>query len=59
MNPFEMKKVVDTLNKECLNADAVFVAVLKGNDIYTKIHGKFLNRGKLMKALKRHIQNNY
>lgn len=62
MNPFEMKKVVDTLNKECLNADAVFIAVLKGNDIYTKIHGKFLDKGKLMKALKGHIQiilNNY
>ena len=58
MNPFEMKKVVDTLNKECLNADAVFIAVLKGDNIYTKIHGKFLNRGKLMNALRRHLKNN-
>lgn len=58
MNPFEMKKVVDTLNKECLNADAVFIAVLKGNVIYTKTHGKFLNKGKLMQALQRHLKNN-
>ena len=59
MNPFEMKKVVDTLNKESLNADAVFVAFLKGDDVYTTIHGKFLNRGKLMKTLKRHVRHNY
>lgn len=58
MNPFEMKKVADTLNKECLNADAVFIAVLKGDNIYTKTHGKFLNKGKLMRALQRHLKNN-
>lgn len=56
MNPFEMKNVVETLNRECLNADAVFIAVLKGDNIYTKTHGKFLNKGKLMKALKRELK---
>lgn len=51
-----MKKVAELLNKECLNADAVFIAVLKGDNVYMKTHGKILNRGKLMRALKREIK---
>lgn len=56
MNPFEMKKVGELLNKECLNADAVFVAVLKGDVVYTSTYGKFLNKGKMINALKKYLK---
>lgn len=59
MNPFEMKKVADTLNKECLNADAVFVAVLKDDVVYTSTYGKFLNKGKMIRALKKYLKIKY
>lgn len=55
MNPFEMKKCVDALQKECLNADAVMVCVLKGDVVYTKSYGKFLNQGRLMATMRKKL----
>lgn len=52
MNPFEMKNVAELLNGQCLNADAVMVAVLVGDVVYTHEYGKVLKRAKLMRAMK-------
>lgn len=55
MNPFEMKLCVNALQKECLNADAVMVCVLKGDRVYTKCYGKILNQGRLMSTMRKKL----
>lgn len=55
MNPFEMKKVAELLNGQCLNADAVFIAVLKDDVVYTHEYGKVLKRVKLLSTLKKKL----
>lgn len=55
MNPFEMKKVGELLNGQCLSADAVFIAVLKDDVVYTHEYGKVLKRVKLLSTLKKKL----
>lgn len=55
MNPFEMKKVAELLNGQCLNADAVMVAVLVGDVVYTHEYGKVLKRVRLIGTLKKKL----
>ena len=55
MNPFDMKKCVDVLQKECLNADAVVIAVLEDDVMYTKEFGSIRHRRKLTATLKKKL----
>ena len=50
-----MKKVVELLNGQCLSADAVFIAVLKDDVVYTHEYGKVLKRVKLLSTLKKKL----
>lgn len=52
MNPVEMKKLRDTLEKEAPGTDAIWVAALKHGIVCYKGFGPVKHRTKLMRKLR-------